>query len=77
MRQPCLIWKDLCTGVQRSDPRRCSDGDLDEFMAASLAARVDEEKDKRGGLVICVGGSNRLGDANFSRYSIPPALKPS
>jgi hypothetical protein len=34
--------KDLRTNVERSDPQKVLDGDLDEFMAASLAARVGE-----------------------------------
>ena len=29
-----------------SDPQKVLDGDLDEFMAASLAARVGEGNDK-------------------------------
>ena len=33
--------KDLRTGVERSDAQRVLDGDLDPFMAAALAARVD------------------------------------
>ena len=32
----------LRTYVERSDPQKVLDGDLDEFMAASLAARVGE-----------------------------------
>jgi peptide chain release factor 2 len=38
--------KDLRTGVKRSDPQKVLDGDLDEFLAASLAARVGKRKDK-------------------------------
>ena len=38
--QPYQMVKDLRTGVERSDPQKVLDGDLDEFMAASLAARV-------------------------------------
>ena len=37
--QPYQMVKDLRTGVERSDPQKVLDGDLDEFMAASLAAR--------------------------------------
>jgi peptide chain release factor 2 len=44
--QPYQMVKDLHTGVERSDPQKVLDGDLDEFMAASPAARVGEEKDK-------------------------------
>ncbi len=40
--QPYQMVKDLRTGVERSDPQKVLDGDLDEFMAASLAARVGE-----------------------------------
>jgi peptide chain release factor 2 len=40
--QPYQMVKDLRTGVERSDPHKVLDGDLDEFMAASLAARVGE-----------------------------------
>ena len=38
--------KDLRTGVEKSDPQKVLDGDLDEFMAAALAARVGEGGDK-------------------------------
>jgi peptide chain release factor 2 len=38
--QPYQMVKDLRTGVTTSDPARVLDGDLDEFMEASLAARV-------------------------------------
>ena len=44
--QPYQMVKDLRTGVERSDPQKVLDGDLDEFMAASLAARVGEGTDK-------------------------------
>ena len=44
--QPYQMVKDLRTNVERSDPQKVLDGDLDEFMAASLAARVGEGKDK-------------------------------
>ena len=44
--QPYQRVKDLRTGVERSDPQKVLVGDLDEFMAASLAARVGEGKDK-------------------------------
>ena len=44
--QPYQMVKDLRTGVERSDPQKVLDGDLDEFMAASLAARVGEGVDK-------------------------------
>jgi peptide chain release factor 2 len=40
--QPYQMVKDLRTGVERTDPQKVLDGDLDEFMAASLAARVGE-----------------------------------
>jgi peptide chain release factor 2 len=38
--QPYQMVKDLRTGVERSDPQKVLDGDLDEFMAAQLAAKV-------------------------------------
>ena len=44
--QPYQMVKDLRTNVERCDPQKVLDGDLDEFMAASLAARVGEGKDK-------------------------------
>src|SRR3569833_1100405 len=44
--QPYQMVKDLRTNVERSDPQKVLDGDLDEFMAASLAARVGEGGDK-------------------------------
>jgi hypothetical protein len=40
--QSYLIVKDLRTSVERSDPQKVLDGDFDEFMAVSLAARVGE-----------------------------------
>jgi peptide chain release factor 2 len=42
--QPYQMVKDLRTGVERSDPQKVLDGDLDEFMAASLAARVGDKE---------------------------------
>ena len=41
---PYQMVKDLRTGVERSDPQKVLDGDLDEFMAASLAARVGDKE---------------------------------
>jgi peptide chain release factor 2 len=38
--QPYQMVKDLRTNVERSDPHKVLDGDLDEFMAAALAQRV-------------------------------------
>jgi peptide chain release factor 2 len=38
--QPYQLVKDLRTGVERGNPAAVLDGDLDEFMAAALAARV-------------------------------------
>ena len=46
--QPYQMVKDLRTGVQTSDTSGVLDGDLDEFMAASLAARVGEGGDHEG-----------------------------
>ena len=37
---PYQLVKDLRTGVERGNPDAVLDGDLDEFMAASLASRV-------------------------------------
>jgi peptide chain release factor 2 len=39
--QPYQMVKDLRTGVETSDTQGVLDGDLDPFMAASLAARLD------------------------------------
>jgi len=47
--QPYQMVKDLRTNVERSDPQKVLDGDLDEFMAASLAARVGEGGGKEAG----------------------------
>jgi peptide chain release factor 2 len=38
--QPYQLVKDLRTGHETSDTGGVLDGDLDDFMAASLAARV-------------------------------------
>ena len=38
--QPYQMVKDLRTGVEKGNPGAVLDGDLDEFMAAALAARV-------------------------------------
>jgi len=37
---PYRLVKDLRTGVETGNPDAVLDGDLDEFMAAALAARV-------------------------------------
>ena len=39
--QPYQLVKDLRTGVESTNPQAVLDGDLDGFMAASLAARVE------------------------------------
>ena len=39
--QPYQMVKDLRTGVESSQPQNVLDGDLDDFIAAALAARVD------------------------------------
>ncbi|HEX8902699.1 peptide chain release factor 2 [Vitreimonas sp.] len=44
--QPYQMVKDLRTGVETSDTQGVLDGDLDQFMAASLAARVSGGGDK-------------------------------
>ncbi len=38
--QPYQMVKDLRTGVEKGNPQAVLDGDLDDFMAASLASRV-------------------------------------
>jgi len=49
--QPYQLIKDLRTGVEVTNPSAVLDGDLDEFLAASLAAGVDGrgEDDEAGG----------------------------
>src|SRR5262245_53070951 len=42
--QPYQLVKDLRTNVERTDPQKVLDGDLDEFMAASLAARLGQDE---------------------------------
>ncbi len=42
--QPYQMVKGLRISVDRSDPQKVLDGDLDEFMAAWPAARVREGK---------------------------------
>ncbi|WP_417481455.1 peptide chain release factor 2 [Maricaulis sp.] len=44
--QPYQMVKDLRTGVETSDTGGVLDGDLDDFMAAALAARVGGENDE-------------------------------
>ncbi len=39
--QPYQLVKDLRTGVENTSPQSVLDGDLDEFMEASLSARVE------------------------------------
>ncbi|MFN3464322.1 MAG: peptide chain release factor 2 [Terricaulis sp.] len=45
--QPYQMVKDLRTGVETSDTQGVLNGDLDQFMAASLAARVSGAGDKQ------------------------------
>ncbi|MEQ1818865.1 MAG: peptide chain release factor 2 [Terricaulis sp.] len=45
--QPYQMVKDLRTGVETSDTQGVLNGDLDQFMAASLAARVSGASDKQ------------------------------
>ena len=44
--QPYQMVKDLRTSVEKSNPQAVLDGDLDDFMAAALAMRVDAGKSK-------------------------------
>lgn len=44
--QPYQMIKDLRTGVETSDTAGVLDGDLDPFMAAALAASLDEDNDQ-------------------------------
>jgi peptide chain release factor 2 len=44
--QPYQMVKDLRTNVETSDSQGVLDGDLDMFMAASLAARVGGEAEQ-------------------------------
>ncbi len=39
--QPYQLVKDLRTGVERTDPSRVLDGDIDDFLAAALAQRIE------------------------------------
>ena len=43
MLQPYQLVKDLRTGIENTNPTAVLDGDLDAFMAAALAARVQGE----------------------------------
>ncbi|ESR25082.1 Peptide chain release factor 2 [Lutibaculum baratangense AMV1] len=43
--QPYQMVKDTRTGVERSDPSNVLDGDLDEFLEASLAQRVGAKEE--------------------------------
>jgi protein subunit release factor A len=47
--QPYQMVKDLRTGVQTSDTRGVLDGDLDEFMAATMAPARLRRRAGRGG----------------------------
>jgi peptide chain release factor 2 len=40
--QPYQLVKDLRTGIESHSPQDVLDGNLDEFMAASLAQRIGE-----------------------------------
>jgi peptide chain release factor 2 len=39
--QPYQMVKDLRTGVSRSDPQVVLDGDIDDFLEAALAERIE------------------------------------
>ena len=43
--QPYQMVKDLRTNVETSNTQGVLDGDLDEFMAAALAARIDDDNE--------------------------------
>ncbi|MEP1906375.1 MAG: peptide chain release factor 2, partial [Nitratireductor sp.] len=43
--QPYQMVKDLRTGVESGNPQAVLDGGLDEFMAASLAARIEGQNE--------------------------------
>jgi len=45
---PYQLVKDLRTGVEKGNPMAVLDGDLDEFMAAALAARVGARRVEEG-----------------------------
>ncbi len=45
--QPYQMVKDLRTGVETSNTQGVLDGDLDDFMAAALAARIEGTSDKK------------------------------
>ncbi len=45
--QPYQLVKDLRTGVESTNPQAVLDGDLDEFMEASLAHRVNQEAEEK------------------------------
>jgi peptide chain release factor 2 len=47
--QPYQLVKDLRTGVESHSPQDVLDGDLDPFMAASLAQRVGGEREAEPG----------------------------
>lgn len=44
--QPYQMVKDLRTSVEKGNPQAVLDGDLDDFMAAALAMRVDAGESK-------------------------------
>ncbi|MEE2980745.1 MAG: peptide chain release factor 2, partial [Pseudomonadota bacterium] len=46
---PYQMVKDLRTGVETSNPTAVLDGDLDDFMAAALAARLGGDDDDEQG----------------------------
>ncbi|MDP2621502.1 MAG: peptide chain release factor 2 [Hyphomicrobiales bacterium] len=45
--QPYQLVKDLRTGIENTNPTSVLDGDLDDFLAAALAARVQGEGGER------------------------------
>ena len=79
---PYQLVKDLRTGVEKGNPDAVLDGDLDEFMAAALAARVrrDAQRGERVGALTglmrdalrCAARANWAGeDAGWARQNPP------
>ena len=48
MLQPYRMVKDLRTGIESSNPDAVLDGGIDQFLAASLAARIGAPAESAG-----------------------------